>query len=132
MACVEEFQYMADTILPFLERPPSTLKDHREQHAYLAASLEFAYTAVELVEAQLERNLRAAQDGLDAAATEEEILEMERNLLIEQSKMDHMKTNCRMRSQRIIEAKHAKYAAAGRSPTKASKNRPPRPELVHT
>ncbi|KAG6881044.1 hypothetical protein C0993_003120, partial [Termitomyces sp. T159_Od127] len=77
-------------------------------HSYLVASLEFAYTAVELVEAQLERSLRAAQDGLAAALTEGEILEMERLLVAEQKKMDDMKANCRMRTQRIVESKHRK------------------------
>ncbi|KAF8063247.1 hypothetical protein FPV67DRAFT_1672277 [Lyophyllum atratum] len=40
--------------------------------------LKFAYTAVELVEAQLERSLCAAQAKLEDAITEEEALEMEK------------------------------------------------------
>ncbi|KAG6869824.1 hypothetical protein C0992_001881, partial [Termitomyces sp. T32_za158] len=105
MASLEEFLYMTDAILPYLERPPPL--SHTEQHSYLVASLEFAYTAVELVEAQLERSLRAAQNGLAAALTEGEILEMEKLLVAEQKKMDDMKANCRIRTQRIVESKHS-------------------------
>ncbi|KAG6908530.1 hypothetical protein DXG01_004301 [Tephrocybe rancida] len=104
MASLDEFLYMIDAIIPYLEHPPSL--SHAERHSYLSASLEFAYTAVELVEAQLERSLRAAQDGLSAALTEHEILEMERRLVAEQRKMDDMKADCRVRTQQIMESKH--------------------------
>ncbi|KAG6838513.1 hypothetical protein C0991_011059, partial [Blastosporella zonata] len=104
MASLEELIYMTDAILPYLQHPPSLT--YAEQHSYLVASLEFAYAAVELVEAQLERSLREAQDGLDAAATEDEIMDMERRLVAEQRKMDEMKTSCRVRTRCIIEKKH--------------------------
>ncbi|KAH0580720.1 hypothetical protein H2248_002207 [Termitomyces sp. 'cryptogamus'] len=124
MASLDEFLYMSDAILPFLERPPPL--NPTDQHSYLVASLEFAYAAVELVEAQLERSLRAAQDGLAAALTEGEILEMERLLIAEQQKMDDMKASCRLRTQRIMESKHRKKSLnhAPKSPGTCDKTKP--------
>ncbi|KAG6848026.1 hypothetical protein H0H93_004106, partial [Arthromyces matolae] len=106
MATLDEFLFMTDAVLPYLEHPPNLPRS--AAHSYLLASLEFAYTAVELVEAQLERNLRAAQDGLVSAMSEAEILDMERKLVEEQRKMDEMKADCRYRTQKIMETKHKK------------------------
>ncbi|KAG6828046.1 hypothetical protein H0H92_009546 [Tricholoma furcatifolium] len=105
MASLKELFQMTDAILPYLEHPPTL--DRAEQHSYLVASLEFAYTAVELVEAQLERSLRAAQDDLEGAETEKDILEMESRLVAEQRKMDGMKASCRLRTKQVLEKKHA-------------------------
>ncbi|KAF5376462.1 hypothetical protein D9615_008602 [Tricholomella constricta] len=112
MTSVEAFKAMSDALLPYLTNPP--VLPHAEQHAYLAASLEFAYTAVELVEAQLERSLRAVQDGLAAASTEHEILLMERRLVEEQQKVDHMKAKRRVETKRAIEnAEHSRFRMSG-------------------
>ncbi|KAF8063198.1 hypothetical protein FPV67DRAFT_1451700 [Lyophyllum atratum] len=104
MATLQALQAMSDALLPYLSTPPALPVP--EQHAYLVASLEFAYAAVELVEAQLERSLRAAQAGLEAAITEEEALEMERRLVEEQQKMDDMKARLRFDTKRVIKSKH--------------------------
>ncbi|GLB42615.1 hypothetical protein LshimejAT787_1200640 [Lyophyllum shimeji] len=104
MATLQAFQAMSDALLPYLAIPP--ILPPSEQRAYLVASLEFAYTAVELVEEQLETNLRAAQAGLESAATAEEVLAMERRLVEEQRKMDEMKAQLRVETARAIRAKH--------------------------
>ncbi|KAG5650051.1 hypothetical protein H0H81_000949 [Sphagnurus paluster] len=82
MTSVKAFQALADAIIPYLSNPP--ILPSIEQQNYLAASLDFAYTAVELVEAQLERRIRAAQEGL------KEISQIDRQLILlgEQEKAD--------------------------------------------